>query len=122
MTTTPPPEEPAPPAPPPASPRPSPPQPGHPFLPVARIPWINPDRRGHLAATAIVAALVLLLAGFGIGYAVAPDNHRDHYGPMYMRPAVLVPGNNVYPLPRHVPNPRRGVETVTVTPAPTTTR
>ncbi|MDT4912553.1 MAG: hypothetical protein QOC66_1681, partial [Pseudonocardiales bacterium] len=54
-----------------------------PFAPVVReprVPWINPDRRSHLLGAALIGALLVLGAGFGIGYAVAPSDH-DRNGP-----------------------------------------
>lgn len=85
------------------------------FGPVARpprVPWINPERRTSLILAAVLAALVLIGAGFGIGYAVAPsgDHHGDYYryGPMMrdgygpgkllprmQRPNLPYPGNPV---------------------------
>jgi hypothetical protein len=52
-----------------------------------RVPWVNPDRRPHVIGSAIVAALVLLGAGFGIGYAAAPSDH-GRYGPQHMQPGM----------------------------------
>ncbi len=50
-----------------------------------RVPWVNPDRRLHLTGAAIVAGLILLGGGFGIGWAASSggDHHQDfrgHYG------------------------------------------
>jgi hypothetical protein len=116
MTTTPPeqpeqaspqptPAEPAPPAesasppaaaappPPPAA---APPPPAAIFAPVPRaprVPWVNPARRGNVIAAAVIAAVVLIGAGIGIGYAVAPSD-RDHHR---MGPGIyMVPGEGGY--------------------------
>src|SRR4051812_15376608 len=54
-------------------------QPG-PFAPVMRpprVPWVNPDRRSHILGAGVLGGLVVLAAGFGIGYAVAPSGHHD---------------------------------------------
>jgi hypothetical protein len=94
------------------------------FAPVPRVPWVNPERRGHIVATSIGAAVLLFAAGVGIGYAVAPDDN-GHYGP-YMHgvyvPAQLRPDKNLYPMPRRLPlRPGGRVTTVTFTPTPTPT-
>lgn len=122
MTSTPPPEDP--PASPPTQPSvppPAPPSAASPaFAPVPRVPWVNPDRRGHLAATGVAAAVLLLAAGFGIGYAAAPD-HGNHYRHVRMHPGMLRQAPNLYPGPRYLPKPRGGIRTVTVTPSPSST-
>lgn len=46
---------------------------GGPFAMVPRVPWVNPQRRSEFVLGAIIAGLVVLGAGFGIGYAVAPS-------------------------------------------------
>src|SRR4051812_41285549 len=56
-------------------------QPG-PFAPVMRpprVPWVNPDRRSHILGAGVLGGLVVLAAGFGIGYAAAPSGHGDHH-------------------------------------------
>jgi hypothetical protein len=53
----------------------------YPFAPVyraPRTPWVNPARRGHVAAAAIVGALVFGGGGLAIGHALA--DHGDHHG------------------------------------------
>jgi hypothetical protein len=56
------------------------PYPAPPFAPVyraPRVPWVNPDRRSHVIGAGVIGALVLLGAGFGIGYASSSsDDHR----------------------------------------------
>jgi hypothetical protein len=89
------------------------------FAPVPRpprTPWINPARRGHIVGAAIIAALVLIAGGFGIGYAAAPsgDRHdnpyrmyRGGYGPMmgdpmggrFVGPGMRGNRNNPFPAP-----------------------
>jgi hypothetical protein len=46
-----------------------------PFVPKLREPWVNPAKRGVLAAVSIAVAIVLLAGGFVIGAAVG--HHRD---------------------------------------------
>ena len=56
------------------------PPPGYPFAPIARpprTPWVNPARRGHVAAAAIVGALVFGAGGLLIGHAVS-DHGNSH--------------------------------------------
>ena len=68
-----------------------------------RVPWINPARRGHVTATAIGAALVVLLAGIGIGWAVTPTHHRYRFVPAFrFMPGGYFPGElrNPYGYPR----------------------
>jgi hypothetical protein len=99
------------------------------LAPVARAPrvlWVNPARRSHVAGTAAIAGLVLLGAGFGIGWA-ASDGGHDHGGPGYrlqIGPANFpngplrghFPGQVPYrPLPRQAP-------TAPATPSPTSTK
>jgi hypothetical protein len=95
---------------------------GGPFAPVARAPrtpWVNPARRGHVAAVAIVAAVVLGGGGILIGHAIADDDdHRgvvrygpvDGYGPRYLP----LPG---VPQP-YYPRKQRPDGTATATPSP----
>jgi hypothetical protein len=91
-------------------------QPG-PFAPVVRpprVPWVNPDRRSHIVGAGVLGGLVVLAAGFGIGYAVAPSGHDGHgpglrierggaYFPGRMVPGPAgqfpVPGNRQHRLP-----------------------
>jgi hypothetical protein len=70
---------------------------------------VNPDRRGHVIGAAIIAALLVLGAGFGIGYAAAPSG--DHH--VVIRPGRgFLPGRmDLYPngrfperAPRSFPN------------------
>jgi hypothetical protein len=105
------------------------------FQPVPRaprVPWVNPDRRSQVVGSSIIAALVLLGAGFGIGYASSSDGHGDS-GPARMErgggfppglregrvghfPGGQLPGNHqrgMYPLP---------ATAVPATPAPTSTK
>ena len=95
-----------------------------------RVPWVNPDRRVHLAGAAIIAGLVLLAGGFGIGWAASSgdDHHRDlrgHFGnlrgPDMMRggyPGMQIPRGQ---LPqRQFPNP--GQPAAPATPSPTSTK
>lgn len=124
---------PAPPAGPPAPPPRGPDYAG--FAPVARpprVPWVNPARRTQLVGWSVVAALLLIGAGFGIGYAVGGSDD-DHYGPgrmyhgrylPYDMPAKLRPGVNMYPMPHMSRLPLIGptaTTTVTVTPSSTGT-
>ena len=56
-----------------------------PFAPVARaprMPWVNPARRGRVAAAAIVGALVFGGGGLLVGHAVTGhgDRHGDRNG------------------------------------------
>jgi hypothetical protein len=62
---------------------------------------VNPARRGHVIAAAIVAALVLLGAGIGIGAAVGSGGRHGHgsermyrggYGPGMQGGIYMVPG------------------------------
>jgi hypothetical protein len=84
---------------------PPPPPPGYAFAPVARpprAPWINPERRWHVASTAIGAAVVALAVGFGIGVAAGDGrdrgDHRMERG-YYMGPGggMGVPGERHFP-------------------------
>jgi hypothetical protein len=79
---------------------------------------VNPQRRAHVAGIAGAAALVLLGAGIGIGWAAAPSG-RDH-GHYRMH---MLPGYGVRPdlpgyFPRHFPGPPG---TATAVPAPSGT-
>jgi hypothetical protein len=89
-----------------------------PFMPVFKEPWINPAKRTTLLVWGIVAALVLLGAGFVIGACTTHDGHGRivrQGGPVLQGPGYfnftgpngkrfrLVPGQNgVFP---GVPNP-----------------
>jgi hypothetical protein len=100
-----------------------------------RVPWVNPARRGHLAGAAAGAAVLLLAAGFGIGYAVAPagdDGHGHRFGDGY-GPALhgrLLPGipgmpgmPGIRPGDRDRPYPAAPTATsVPATPSGTSTR
>jgi hypothetical protein len=52
------------------------------FAPVPREPWFNPAHRTRIGLIAALLALVLLGAGFGIGYGVAPGggHHVERIG------------------------------------------
>lgn len=67
--------------------------PGAPFAPVPRpprMPWVNPARRGLVAAVAAAVAVVLLGGGIGIGIAIAPSG--NHHGPRFERGVDGFPG------------------------------
>ncbi|MEO9108790.1 MAG: hypothetical protein ABI368_01065, partial [Jatrophihabitantaceae bacterium] len=52
------------------------------FAPIARpprAPWVNPDRRWHVLAVAVVSALILLGGGIAIG-AAANGGHGSRSG------------------------------------------
>lgn len=116
---------------------PVPPVPPVPFAPVPRpprVPWVNPDRRSHLLGAGLLGGLVLLAAGFGIGYAVAPSGHHGH-GPMtrFERGGAYFPGHMVpgpagqFPAPgngrRRVPGaPPASTPAVPATPTATSTK
>ncbi|MFN2562984.1 MAG: hypothetical protein ABR571_17035 [Jatrophihabitans sp.] len=57
---------------------------------------MNPDRRTHILGAGILGGLVVLAAGFGIGYAVAPSGHHER-GPMmrFERGGAYFPGHMV---------------------------
>jgi hypothetical protein len=118
-----------------------PPPPGYPppsagWAPVPRpprVPWVNPDRRLHLVGAAVIAALVLLAGGFGIGYA-ASSGH-DHHGDMRMDrgnfgdlrgPGMMRGGYPDMHGPRgqlpQFPNPQATSTAPTPTPTPTSTK
>jgi hypothetical protein len=112
-----PPTMPTPAMPPPAAPEPTAPDfvPGlAPFAPVARAPrtpWVNPARRGHVAAAVIVGALVFGGGGVLVGHALTGDGHdRDGFGRFERGPGMRGPdfGPHMRPQPggpRHnVPN------------------
>ena len=94
---------------------------------VPRVPWVNPQRRSQLALGAVVAGLVLLGAGFGIGYAAAPSG-PDHgvmriqggYPPRLVGPYGRLP-NRQFPGGPRRPAPSRA-STPTPTPTPTATK
>jgi hypothetical protein len=84
---------------------------------------VNPDRRAQLTATAVGAAALLLAAGFGIGYAVAPSDNghprmRNVYPGLVLRPGLHP---HLRPMPRIIPIPHGATTTVTVTPTPSPT-
>jgi hypothetical protein len=86
----------SPPATPPARPTPAPPPAAtpavaNPFVPVVREPWVNPNRRTHVAGVGIAALLVALGGGIGIGLAIGDGHHREH-----PRGIMLVPGRYGY--------------------------
>jgi hypothetical protein len=95
-----------------------------------RVPWVNPARKTQLAGWAVVASVLLIAAGFGIGYAVAgSDDHHRRPGMMYPARHMpydmhgrLRPAPNHYPMPRMSHGPLVGpTVTVTVTPSPAST-
>ena len=82
----------------------------HPFAPVARAPrapWVNPARRGHLAALALVGAL--LFGGGGVLLGHAMSNHGDRHGVMRFErgPGPGEHGLRRGQLPRYAPGPQR---------------
>jgi hypothetical protein len=106
------------------------------FAPIPRaprIPWVNPARRGHVLAAAIVAALVLLGGGIGIGAAIGSGGHHRH-GPEQMYRGGYGPGmqgGGIYVVPgRPMPYPgkklRRHMQLPAVstpaTPSPSSTK
>jgi hypothetical protein len=89
---------------------------------------VNPERRSHILGAGILAGLVLLAAGFGIGYGVAPSGHGRHgdmrmerggYFPGRMLPGGQFPGNGQRRLPG-APVPTSPA--VPATPTPTSTK
>lgn len=83
-----------PPAPP--SPPPSAPVPVAAFAPVPREPWINPGRRTQVAGVGLIAALAMLGAGIGIGFAVSGNDHPDRPRDMLIMPRHFGYGPAVY--------------------------
>jgi hypothetical protein len=96
------------------------------------VPWVNPDRRFHVIGSSVIAGLVLLGAGFGIGYASSSGGHGP--GPVRMErgggfppglrdgrvgrfPGGQLPGNR----PRGA-NPLPGATSVAPAPTPTSTK
>ncbi len=98
-----------------------------------RVPWVNPDRRSHVIGSSVIAGLVLLGAGFGIGYASSSDSH-DRSGPVRLqRGGGFPPGlrdGRMMPFPGHqLPgnrkrgtNPLPGATAIPSTPAPSSTK
>jgi hypothetical protein len=80
---------------------------------------VNPDRRSHVLGAAIIAALILLGGGIGIGYAVAPSGHGrpgpqrfergdgnrpgQRFGPIGQAPGAQRPGGGQRPGPGQRP-------------------
>jgi hypothetical protein len=94
------------------------------FAPVPRpprMPWINPARRAHVAGASVVAALALLGAGVGIGWAAAPGGHREAPYRMEFRPGYYLPGMGGY-LPHRFHWPVPPAPVPAGTPSPTTTK
>jgi hypothetical protein len=89
------------------------------------MPWVNPVRRNQFVGSAIVASLLLVGAGFGIGYAVGGSDDNDH-GPGRMYPGRYMPYDmrdhmgkqRFLPMPRPSKFPLLGPSTVTVTVTP----
>jgi hypothetical protein len=119
-----------------------PPYPGGPYPPQApfaavprppRVPWVNPDRRSHVVGAGVLGGLVVLAAGFGIGYAVAPSGHdgrgpglRIERGGAYF-PGRMVPGPaGQFPVPgnrqRRLPGAPAASSAAPTAPTPTSTK
>lgn len=106
------------------------------FQPVPRpprVPWVNPARRSHLAGAALAGAIVLLGAGFGIGYAASPDDHGRGGSMRMERGGGFPPGHRdgrLGPFPGRQfpgnrpngPGPLPGASVAPSTPVPTGTK
>jgi hypothetical protein len=68
----------------------------YPFAPVyraPRTPWVNPARRGHVVAAAIVGALIFGGGGLAIGHALAShDDHAVRHGVVRIGPDEGIQG------------------------------
>ncbi|PZS20590.1 MAG: hypothetical protein DLM57_00805 [Pseudonocardiales bacterium] len=75
------------------------------------MPWVNPARRGHVAAAAIVGALLFGGGGLLVGHAVS--GHGDHRGGMRLErgpgPGGGAPGFGRDPRFRNGGGPRPNV-------------
>jgi hypothetical protein len=94
--------------------------PGQPFAPVARAPrtpWVNPARRGHVAAVAIVLALVFGGGGVLLAHVVTHHGRQNGVVRFQRVPGMGGPGFGRGQLPRRQFPPRRG-PTATVAPTP----
>lgn len=92
------------------------------FPPVVRTPWINPAKRGAVAAVAVAAALVIGGGGLVTGFALG--NHHARVSSVQMRRTPFGPfgpGQNGAMPQRRGFLPRPTV-TVTVTPSPSPTK
>ena len=92
-----------------------------PFAPVARAPrtpWVNPARRGHVVAAAIVGALVFGGGGVLIGHALTDGGHdRDGFGRFERGPGMR--GPEFGPRMRRLPGgPRHNMPNVPSAPSP----
>jgi hypothetical protein len=96
------------------------------------VPWTNPDRRAHIIGSSVIAGLVLLGAGFGIGYASSSGDH-GRPGPRLERGGGFPPGLRngqvgrypIGPLPANRGrgnHPLPGATAVSPTPAPSSTK
>lgn len=83
-------QHPSPPAAPPAPPPPPAAAPPYAFTAVPREPWLNPSRRGSIMGGALVAGLLCVGAGFGIGFAVG--HHHDRGDRLPFHRVVVLPG------------------------------
>lgn len=105
----------APPTYPPATP------PAAPFAPVERAPrtpWVNPARRGHLAAAAVVGALIFGGGGMLIGHAVTGHNEHRSGVQRMERPGVAQQGPRPAPRQQRQGGPRRQIPNQPPAPAP----
>ena len=95
----------------------------YPFAPVyraPRTPWVNPARRGHVAAAAIAGALIFGGGGLLVGHAVTGhDDHHARYGVVGIEPGDGMggPGFGRGQYPRRPNGPRQQRPNV---PAPST--
>jgi hypothetical protein len=103
--------------------------PSGPFQPAwrpPREPWINPNRRAHVALVAVLGAAAVFVVGVAGGWVAG---HRHHgFGPErgypgYYRPGppVLVPWPERSYLPPPVPFPPVPSTSASAVPTPTTT-
>jgi hypothetical protein len=102
---------------------------GGPFQPAwrpPREPWINPNRRAHVALVALVGAAVVFLVGVAGGWVVGHRHHvfgPEHGYPGYYRhgPPVFVPWpERTYVTPAVPFPPAPSSVSAVPTPAPTT--
>jgi hypothetical protein len=100
-----------------------------PFAPVARAPrtpWVNPDRRVHVAAAVILTALIFGGGGILIGNAIADNDHDRGTHRMYRMPGLYgrdgqqLPGR-IAPVPKFPRQLPSGFPTP-AQPAPTPTK
>ncbi|MDQ2750362.1 MAG: hypothetical protein M3Y44_12680 [Actinomycetota bacterium] len=97
----------------------------YPFAPVARAPrtpWVNPARRGHVAAAALVGALIFGGGGLLIGHAASDHGDRsERHGIIRQDPGqgIKDPGFGRGQRPRRPGLPGPPGPNVPATPAPT---